>query len=60
MNRNRKYYLKQKLKDVLTVSTSQRQVIITDEILSKLDEKKQKYLFELRDNFGYNLQFTMI
>lgn len=60
MNRNRKYYLKQKLKGVLTVSTSQRQVIITDEILSKLDEKKQKYLFELRDNFGYNLQFTMI
>jgi recombinational DNA repair ATPase RecF len=60
MNRNRKYYLKQKLKDVLTVSTSQRQVIITDEILNNLDEKKQKYLFELRDHFGYNLQFTMI
>lgn len=59
-NSNRKYYLKQRLKDVLNVKTSQKEVVINEELINSLDDKKKSYLFELRDKFGYNLQFTML
>lgn len=59
MKNSRKYYLKQKLKKYINVSTTNRQVNISDAILDKMDEKAKRYLFELRDKFGYNLQYTI-
>lgn len=58
-NRNRRYYIHSKLKNVLTIDAHNRQVLITDAILESLDNKTKVLLFELRDKFKYNLQYTI-
>lgn len=58
-NRNRRYYIHSKLKNVLTIDAYNRQVLITDAIVESLDNKTKGLLFELRDKFKYNLQYTI-
>lgn len=57
--KKRRYYIHKKLKGLIKINPRQRQVSITDEIISSLDDKARSYLFELRDKFGYNLQYIL-
>ncbi|MBO9671988.1 MAG: hypothetical protein J7577_00980 [Sphingobacteriaceae bacterium] len=55
----RRYYLKQKLKDVFNVDTRQKQVDIPA-TAPQLSKQKSKWLNELGERFGYNLQIGVI
>lgn len=44
---------------MLTIDAHNRQVLITDQIIESLDSKTKVLLFELRDKFKYNLQYTI-
>lgn len=52
----RRYYLKQKLKDVFNVDTRQKQVDIPS-VTVAVSAQKRKWLNELGEKFGYNLQY---
>jgi len=56
---NRRYYLKQKLKDVFNVNTRSKQVDIP--VFSvPVSAQKRKWLNELGEKFGYNLQTAIV
>lgn len=52
----RRYYLKQKLKDVFNVDTRKKQVDIPM-FTVPVSAQKRKWLNELGEKFGYNLQY---
>lgn len=52
----RRYYLKQKLKDVLNVNARSKQVNIPAST-PHISNQERKWLYELGDRFGYNLQY---
>jgi len=54
----RRYYLKQKLKDVFNVDTRQKQIEIPV-FTVPLSAQKRKWLNELGEKFGYNLQVSL-
>jgi hypothetical protein len=54
----RRYYLKQKLKDVFQVDTRKKQVNIPV-LIPEISNQKKVWLLELGNHFGYNLQYTM-
>jgi hypothetical protein len=54
----RRYYLKQKLKDVFNVDTRQKQVDMPA-ITVPVSAQKRKWLNELGEKFGYNLQYEI-
>lgn len=55
----RRYYLKQKLKDVFNVDTRQKQVDIPV-FTVPVSAQKRKWLNELGEKFGYNLQYGIV
>lgn len=58
-NKQRRYFLHKKLKGFLVVNSRRKEVIVSDELISSLSEDVSKFLFELRDKFGYNLQYVL-
>ena len=56
----RRYYLKQKIKNDLDVNTRKKQVSLTPNIVDSLTFQKKKWLTELGERFGYNLQYSMV
>lgn len=55
----RRYFLHKKIKEFCDIDTRQRQINITDGFIESLTEDQCLFLFELRDTFGYNLQYTI-
>lgn len=58
-NNKRRYFLHKKVKMFCKMNVFKREVYVTDDLLSGLDDEQKKYLFELRDLFRYNLQFII-
>jgi hypothetical protein len=58
-NIRRKYYLHHRLKNDFKIHSRQLCVIVTEENLNNLSEDKRKYLNELRDQYHYNIQFSI-
>lgn len=54
----RRYHLHKQVRYFCKVNTYQKQVNITEKILSELTVWQLKYLDELKE-YGYNLQFTI-
>ncbi len=60
-NNNRKYYLNKKVKEfVSSVDAYNHTIYLNEQNFNVLPNKKQKYLFELRDKFNYSIQYVFV
>jgi hypothetical protein len=55
----RRYYLEQKLKDVFNVNTRKKQVSVPM-FSTAIPGQKTKWLNELGQTFGYNIQYSIV
>lgn len=56
MRDNRRYYLHQRIKNLADYNAIRKEVSVPNDAT---DVMKNKYVIELRDKFGYNIQLTI-
>lgn len=54
--RNRKYYLHRRVKAICRLKVAQRTMFVSVGAMSELSGKKEQYMSELRDVYGYAIQ----
>ena len=55
----RRYRLHVHVKELTNMNARKREVYVTDRLLSIATPKQRKAIDELRDRFGYNIQFII-
>lgn len=57
-NRKR-YYLHAKLKGFVSLKAKQKTVYVTEKLMEELKAIHKKYMIMLRDDYSYNIQYTI-